>query len=395
MKAFLSHSSVDIVLARKIFGFLRDQPVSVWFDRIELRPGDPLISKISEGITEASFLFALLTAKSVSSKWVQKELTVALAREINGEPIRVVPLLVDDAPLPAFLADKVYIPLRSDQEEFHEVIPAVFRDSFILDLSLTDDLSLDRSAAALELYEYVRSNFSLVQVRILNRNLTSRIRKIVKPGSDDLHQDIFFEVQLQLFWTALAQCISGMCNSGFDYFDKRMEGIEVLLRGIDNSLRIALYTLGRTARKSISSTLALERGEKDISAWLSRVEKFKYYFEWAPGKTDYGTVMEIVQTLLDNPAKELDDVELKGDPARNIMDTRFFVPLIGDARKVIMMSRPRPDSEIMPATWYSLCVPQIIERAVVTAVFGAGRPIHELKQRVGFSLTDYLLIGLA
>jgi hypothetical protein len=159
-------------------------------------------------------------------------------------------------------------------------------------------------------------------------------------------------------------------------------------------MRIALYRLGGTVRQFISSTVAFERGEKDISSWLSKVEKFKYEYEYRPGATEVGGIMEILETLTETPVIELHDVELKGDPAKNIMDTRFLVPL-RDTTVPYMMSRPRPDSEIMSWTWYSLCVPQIIMRAVVTAAFGVGKPIHELGERVGFNVADYVYMGFA
>jgi hypothetical protein len=78
MKAFLSHSSADNALATRLFRFMHDQAVDVWFDRIELRPGDSLLGEIGAGIESADFLLALLTEKSVASPWVQKELTIAL-----------------------------------------------------------------------------------------------------------------------------------------------------------------------------------------------------------------------------------------------------------------------------------------------------------------------------
>jgi predicted nucleotide-binding protein len=72
MKAFLSYSSEDKILGKKIYRWLRNQAVSVWYDRIELRPADSLIAKIEEGITNSDYLIVLITENSKRSHWVKK-----------------------------------------------------------------------------------------------------------------------------------------------------------------------------------------------------------------------------------------------------------------------------------------------------------------------------------
>jgi hypothetical protein len=44
----LKETSNDNTLTKKINRFLRDLAVPVWFDRIELRPGDSLMTKIAQ-----------------------------------------------------------------------------------------------------------------------------------------------------------------------------------------------------------------------------------------------------------------------------------------------------------------------------------------------------------
>ncbi len=60
MRAFLSHSSIDKPLATKIFRVLRDQAVAVWFDRLEMRPGDSLMTCIAEGIAKSDYVIVLV-----------------------------------------------------------------------------------------------------------------------------------------------------------------------------------------------------------------------------------------------------------------------------------------------------------------------------------------------
>jgi hypothetical protein len=406
VRAFLSHSSADVLLAKRIFEFLRDQAVSVWFDRVELRPGDGLLSAISSGIEQAGFLLALITRNSVASPWVQKELSVALAREIGGSPMKVVALRVDDSPLPPMLADKIYVPVTSDQREFHDIVPALFRNSFILDLQMTDDLRLTRFSISRDLYDYMRSKDSTVRVRIFNNSFTSQARHIVHEWARELSENedesykgllrqiqeqfVFYEIQLPLFWTTLADCISGLCDAGFADLGKNMDAVEILAHSIENTVTIALYTLSRHIRKSISSTSAKKFGSKGFTEWLAKAEQFEYRFG-----DEYFTLHEIIAKIVEPSfVDKLEELHLTGNKEKHVMDARVIVPLLGDSRTVMMMGGERPDREFPPVPWYLLCLPQVIHRTIVTAVFGAGKPIHELSEKIGFAREDFTLVSL-
>jgi hypothetical protein len=77
---------------------------------------------------------------------VQKEVAIALSREMNQQKPMVIPLLVSPCEPPAVLADKLYIPIRADQDDFAEIVPALFRDSFVLDIDLTDEYLVEESS---------------------------------------------------------------------------------------------------------------------------------------------------------------------------------------------------------------------------------------------------------
>jgi hypothetical protein len=416
MRGFLSHSSADGALARRIFNFLRDQAVSVWFDDVELRPGDSLLLKISAGIEDANFVLGLITRNSVSSAWVQKELSIAISKEMAGEGVSVIPLIVEGCEMPTMLADRFHVRIPADEDEFQQIIPALFRDSFIVDIPLNADLSVDRSLLRKHLYDYTRSKYPSVRVRILNDKFNSRARRIAdgtfRSLSEDTalakenpsyHQQLLrsvregselLDIEVPLFWTALAECVSGMCNAGFGEFGKNLDGVETLTRAVENTVRVTLYGLGRKLRYSLFSSYAEKDGEAGLAAWLRSVEAFKYKVT-KPDGSEHFTNEEIVLTLLESwDAQSLFDVEMEGDKTRDIMHTRLFVPLLQDSSKMLLF-RPPPASEIMPLTWYAICLPQVVERAVFWAVFRLGKPMYELKSKVGFRLEDYTLMGLA
>jgi hypothetical protein len=105
---FLSHSSKDRFFARKLAETLKKYGVTVWIDEAELRVGDSLIDKISTAINQADFVAAVLSHNSVNSNWVQKELSLAMSKELAGRRIVVLPILIDRCELPSFLSDKLY-----------------------------------------------------------------------------------------------------------------------------------------------------------------------------------------------------------------------------------------------------------------------------------------------
>jgi hypothetical protein len=188
MRAFLSHSSADKLLSTTIYRKLRDEAVAVWFDQLELRPGDSLLKKIDEGISTSDFLLALVTDNSKHSAWVDKEIAIALTQEINGKGPRVIPLLLKGCEIPTILADKYHVEVDEHADGVREVIPAIFRDSYIFDISLAaEDLSCDERKLREELYEYTRTKYGDLRVRIDNRHFNARVMEIADKATS-LHE---------------------------------------------------------------------------------------------------------------------------------------------------------------------------------------------------------------
>lgn len=105
---FLSHSWKDKFFARKLAEELEEVGIKVWIDEAELKVGDSLIHKISEAIEKTDYIVAILSHSSVSSSWVQKELALAMTKEIAGKKVTVLPILIEKCEIPDFLKDKVY-----------------------------------------------------------------------------------------------------------------------------------------------------------------------------------------------------------------------------------------------------------------------------------------------
>jgi hypothetical protein len=105
---FLSHNSRDKPWVRELAKRLTQDGVVVWLDEAELNIGDSLIDKISAAIDEMKFVAAVISRHSVQSVWVQKELSLAMSKEIKGRRVTVLPLLIERCDLPVALRDKLY-----------------------------------------------------------------------------------------------------------------------------------------------------------------------------------------------------------------------------------------------------------------------------------------------
>lgn len=109
---FLSHTSADKDRARAIYHDLTQRG----FDEAEIAPGDNLLSRIGQAIEKIDCLAVLLSRESVSAPWVVNELREARWTHRLGGRVRVVPLLLADCDLPAYLLEGLYLDLRDDQD---------------------------------------------------------------------------------------------------------------------------------------------------------------------------------------------------------------------------------------------------------------------------------------
>ncbi|WP_036300473.1 toll/interleukin-1 receptor domain-containing protein [Methylotenera sp. L2L1] len=123
---FLSHSHADKPFARRLAADLRKAGHAVWIDEAEINIGDSLIEKIREGLDQVDFVAAIITAASVTSKWVTRELDIASNREIEENRIVVLPLLVEYVELPGFLKGKFYGDF-TDMSHYDEVFELLLR----------------------------------------------------------------------------------------------------------------------------------------------------------------------------------------------------------------------------------------------------------------------------
>ncbi|PJZ59686.1 toll/interleukin-1 receptor domain-containing protein [Leptospira adleri] len=125
---FLSHNSKDKPFVRELAKRLSSDGILVWLDEAEINVGDSLIEKISTGIQEMDFVAAIISINSIGSSWVQKELSLAMSKEIQGKKIVVLPILIDSCNIPSYISDKLYADFRipeNYEEGYYSLLKAI------------------------------------------------------------------------------------------------------------------------------------------------------------------------------------------------------------------------------------------------------------------------------
>jgi hypothetical protein len=111
---FISYAHADMNLVDALVSELTKAGVRVRRDSDELRTGDSLIERISHIISEIDFVVAVVSPSSVKSSWCRNELSLAASRGIDEGRVVVLPVRVDDTPMPPALRDKLWTRLTFD-----------------------------------------------------------------------------------------------------------------------------------------------------------------------------------------------------------------------------------------------------------------------------------------
>ncbi|MGC2235144.1 MAG: toll/interleukin-1 receptor domain-containing protein [Pyrinomonadaceae bacterium] len=117
----MSYSRKDKDFVDKLVERLKEKGVEVWLDEDKLETGAWFIQKLSEAIDKSDFFAVVLSQNALESKFVKKELDLALNKEFNKDIVFVLPLLLEKIELPSFLPGKNYRDFTS---------PEIFEESF-------------------------------------------------------------------------------------------------------------------------------------------------------------------------------------------------------------------------------------------------------------------------
>ncbi|MDE3088338.1 MAG: TIR domain-containing protein [Chloroflexota bacterium] len=93
---FISYSSRDEALARKLHTDLQNHGIRCWFAPADIKIGDKLQASIETAIRVYDKLLLILSESSIQSVWVEREVETALEKERQENRMNLFPIRVDD-----------------------------------------------------------------------------------------------------------------------------------------------------------------------------------------------------------------------------------------------------------------------------------------------------------
>ena len=111
---FISYRKIDFRAAERLAIELRNHGHHVWLDEWKVNLGDSIVSAMDEGLNAADYVVVCYSGSGVSSPWMSREWMSALARQLEGYKIKLLPVVLTGGAPPAILADIVYVDLVKD-----------------------------------------------------------------------------------------------------------------------------------------------------------------------------------------------------------------------------------------------------------------------------------------
>jgi hypothetical protein len=114
---FISHRGDDTQQAEQLATEIRHVGHKVWLDAWKIDMGDSIVERINEGLEGATYMVVCYSSSGVTAPWMSREWMSALARQLNGYSIKLLPVVLTGGEPPAILADVKYANLVKDWQQ--------------------------------------------------------------------------------------------------------------------------------------------------------------------------------------------------------------------------------------------------------------------------------------
>lgn len=132
-RIFISYTSSDGAFADKLASDLSSFGADVFYAKWEIKVGDSIVDKINVALSTNDHLVVVLSANSVKSEWVQRELNSSMMRQLKDKKIKIKPVLIQDCDIPALLSDIKYADFRDDYNEGFASLVDSLQEDFALE----------------------------------------------------------------------------------------------------------------------------------------------------------------------------------------------------------------------------------------------------------------------
>lgn len=93
---FLSHNKQQKPWVRRLYKFLRDNGLNVFFDEESIAPGENIVTAIENGLANSRHVLLVLSTSSLSSEWVAMETQIAIHGDPSAQKQRLIPIIIED-----------------------------------------------------------------------------------------------------------------------------------------------------------------------------------------------------------------------------------------------------------------------------------------------------------
>ena len=124
---FISHRGADGIAAERLAAELRGRGHQIWLDSWNIRIGDSIVEHMNSGLSGSTYLVLCYSDAGSISPWMSREWMSALARQLEGADVRVLPVRLTGGSPPPILADIKYADLVADWASGVDDLCAVLR----------------------------------------------------------------------------------------------------------------------------------------------------------------------------------------------------------------------------------------------------------------------------
>ena len=114
---FISYSKNDSVKVGRLVEALKAKGALLWFDEEQILPGDDIIQRMSEGISQCRYYVICLSPsfeKKPPTSWVKKELKMAMIKENREGRRNIIPVRIKKGgAIPPEIGEKAYADLTT------------------------------------------------------------------------------------------------------------------------------------------------------------------------------------------------------------------------------------------------------------------------------------------
>jgi hypothetical protein len=143
-KVFISYSSLDKQFVTRFAHDLIIADIPVWLDSYELNPGDSLSRIILGAMNESSFVISVVSRNYNKSVWTSREFNGVLKRESTENKKYLVPVTIDDTPVPRKITDRLVIDFRTDYNDKLKNLVRFFKREKLIHKSIGNTPVKDR-----------------------------------------------------------------------------------------------------------------------------------------------------------------------------------------------------------------------------------------------------------